>query len=189
MTWIKGTYRDVAEALEVLVGAPLIDTARFADMEAFRFGPLIEASGRTGDPRRVATYTLHVQCPWRIVFEDRIVVGRRDWALPPTGVDEEGFDPDEAGVTRRDERMERFLAERLEHPRVVVSCIAGVQGSASILFNDASALELFPDTSTGDGERESWRLIWPDRRHFVVTDGGVDHYREPDVPSPQDSAS
>jgi hypothetical protein len=188
MTWVQGTYRDIAEALEVLVGAPLLASARIVDMEAFRFGPLTETTSRTGDPRRVAAYALHVQCPWRIVFEDRIVVGYRDLAFPPTGVDEEGFDPEEARITRRDERMERFLMARLERPRVVVSCTVGVQGSLAIIFDDAAVLELFPDTSRGEEEREYWRLLLPDRGHFVVTNSGVDRYRGPNPLGPQDPA-
>ena len=174
MTWTQGTCRDITRALAVLVGASLIRSARFADMEAFRFGPLIDTESRTGDPRRVAAYALHVQCPWRIVFEDRIVVGYSDMSDPPLGTDRLDFDPNSAPITRRDELMTQFFASRLEQPRIVVACTASPLFDLVLELDDGCRLELFPENHTGAEESEFWRFMLPDGRHLVVSADGAE---------------
>lgn len=186
MTSTTGSYRDIAGALNRLVGLPMIGRRRAADLEAFRFGSRFEVNTHTGDRRGVSQYDLHVQCPWRIIAQDRILVGYSDHFMPPTGTQEEDFDPREAQVTRRDELLDQFLAPPLGDPRMVVSSSASLIGDVSIGFDDDSVLELFPDMASGDDQSEFWRLLLPDGRHLIVTPRGIELNDESGAPSSAD---
>lgn len=177
MTWSQGTFRDIEGALRVLVGAPVIGSRRAADLEAFRFGRLMEATSPTGEHLE-AEYGLHVQCPWRIVIENRIHVGHSDLAMPPSGTTSLDFDYKEAEFTRRDELINQYFASRAGDPRLVVACRNRLYLDVSIEFDDGSVLELFPDMSSGGDESEFWRLLLPDGGQFVVTGDGVERYAE-----------
>jgi hypothetical protein len=172
---------EIETAVTGLVGKPLVGRARIVDMEAFAFGDLMISPNPGAAERLVAEYHLHVQCPWRIVRADRILVGYRDMADPPTGVASIDFNPNEARMTRRDELMDHFIAERTERPRVVVACSATIRGDVRMTFDDDCVLELFPDASAGEDDPEHWRLLLPDDDHLVMSGQGLE--RLPAAPS------
>lgn len=164
---------EIEHALQVLVGAPFVGTRRVVDMEAFSFGRLIVSGNPRAPGRLVAEFNLHVQCPWRVVCSDQIIVGYGDMTDPPTGVQESEFDANTASITRRDELMERFNALG-EVPRRVVTCTASIRGDVRIGLSDECVLELFPDSSPGEEYHEYWRLIMPDGAHLVMSALGLE---------------
>ncbi len=65
-------------------------------MQWFAFGDQREVITRSGETKVVGEYALHVQCPWRIVRGDEIVVGSRDLRR-------------DGAHTRRDRRIDEML--------------------------------------------------------------------------------
>lgn len=76
----RATRQQVIAALSQIIGLPLTEAGRAADMRTFEFGTL-----RPGDRGgSVGDFALHVQCPWRIERPDGIVTGRLDLREPVT---------------------------------------------------------------------------------------------------------
>jgi hypothetical protein len=146
---------EVAKAVAELVGLPYLGSSRALDMEMFGFGTLQEGTGRRGRPTVRPSYALHVQAPWRIVVDDRIVVGYSDWRDPPAGVSTDGWDPNEASLTHRDELLAVFL-DRPPSRRVAAASTA-LTGDLRLNLDDGSALEVVADSAALDDEH--WRLL------------------------------
>jgi hypothetical protein len=66
---------EIENELSVLVGLPLMDAGRAADLEWFHFGQPHTIVDRKGKPKEVGDYALHIQCGWRIVKDDRVIEG------------------------------------------------------------------------------------------------------------------
>ena len=160
-------FADVEAAVATLIGLPLQDTQprRAADMAMFNFGPLREWVDKYGRPRKSGDVWLHVQASWRMIVGVRIVVGSGDYWDPPSGVDPNDFDPREARVNRQDELVAAFHVDR-SAPRSVASVETHPTGDLRITFDDASRLEIQPD-SIGPRD-EYWRLFLKGGPHLVV---------------------
>jgi hypothetical protein len=157
-----------------LIGLPFHGShpRRAVDMEIFDFGPLHDWVDKRGRARSSGDVALHVQAPWRIVHRGRILMGYRDMRDPPTGVSTEGWDPNDAARTRRDELREAFQAEREANPRVVTAAVADRIGDLRITFDDGAELQVLPDSIAPDDEY--WRLFWDDGPHLVVGGEGAE---------------
>ena len=68
----------IKQALRVLVGLPLWDAGRTADLLWFQFGPSHTVIDRRGRTKLVGAYAVHVQCAWRLIGPTQIVVACRD---------------------------------------------------------------------------------------------------------------
>ncbi len=70
--------KQVERALASLVGLPLRERARAADMEMFSFGDthlrVAQFGPRKGQTVEVTDFALHIQCAWRIRGPSGIVV-------------------------------------------------------------------------------------------------------------------
>jgi hypothetical protein len=164
----------IEKELSVLVGLPLWDAGRGADLEWFHFGEHRQVADRKGRLKEIGEYALHVQCSWRIVSSDQVIVARRDlYYLPDGSVDlSDDFDWDKQMGNWRDVRMHAFLKEHGSQPLIVTAIKGGRAGSVSISFTEDFVLELFPDDSLSG---EHWRFFRPsvDESHFVVTGEGI----------------
>jgi hypothetical protein len=166
----------IEEALQALVGQPLLLTRRAADMEMFHFGVRHIVRDSKGNESVIGTYALHVQCAWRIVGPLGIVTGRHDLYYPAGDPDrdEPGFDWQVPGSNRRDARMASFMIQ-WQAPLVVVAVQADAVGSVYLTLSQGFALEVWPDDSLAG---EHWRLLALSQagpsRHFVVSGIGVD---------------
>ncbi len=154
---------------------PLWASHRAADIQCFQLGARIETTTRRGESVFVGDYALHVQCTWRIVGPQGIVVGRRDLYYR-AGDDPfenlEAFDWDRE-PNRRCERLAALLQARDASLLVVEGCAADDLGGFRLTLSEGFVLEVFPDDSM-DGEH--WRLFKPatEEPHFVVTGAGLD---------------
>jgi hypothetical protein len=116
---------------------------------------------------------LHIQCPWRIVGPDGIIVGSEDRNYPEDeNADWEEFDSD--GPSRCEARMAAWLKEYSTPPlraeRVEADCVGGFK----LFFQRGFVLEAFPANSLRGEYSERWRLFRPSEEgHFVVTGYGV----------------
>ena len=161
--------QEVEQALRRLVGLPLWGTTRAADMECFKFGAKHTGLGYFGKPSTVGDYALHLQCAWRIVGPMGIVVGGHDVYAPEGDARAHlpGFDWDQPGSTRRDERLTAFFAG-LKEPLIVEEVLADSVGGFVIKLTGGFSLEAFPSGTVS--EAEHWRLFKPGARgHFVIT--------------------
>ena len=167
----------IERVLQPLIGVPLWGAGRAADMETFQFGPRHPVTDRRGQTREVGTYALHVQCAWRIVGPNGIVVASRDRYDPSeaSGLDvaDPDFEWDRSGANLCDERRARFFDEHRAEPLPVEEVRADDVGSVALILGDGYRLEVFPDDSR-DGEH--WRFFQPhtDGDHVVVTGAGIE---------------
>ena len=161
---------DVRAAVLALVGLTLNGRAGAVDMEMLDRGPPTERPRRDGTSMLCGAYDLHIQAHWRLVRDGRILVGYRDVRDPPTGVDPEGWDPNDSPFNRRDELVTGWFAER-PSARIVTAAEVLETWDLGLAFDDGSKLEVLPDLTAEDDEY--WRLLRPDD-HVVV--GGFGAY-------------
>jgi hypothetical protein len=79
---------EIQKAIEVLIGKPMWNCTRAGDMACFQFGERTEASTGKGMPIQIGEYALHLQCPWRLVKEDAIIMAALDVYHPRVGNEE-----------------------------------------------------------------------------------------------------
>jgi hypothetical protein len=160
-----------------LVGLPLWAAGRAADLAWFIFGAHKMMQDYRGNPREVGEYSLHVQCAWRIIQGEKVLLGSRDLYYPAgyIGKDDEeipaGFNWNVHGVTRLDE-LTRALFPNGGAGFVVQKIEVGNAGAISLRLDGGRSLEIFPHDSS-DGEH--WRLFSPGEKepHCVVRGNGV----------------
>lgn len=163
-------------AVEVLIGLPLSYAGRAADMLTLGFGEQKPREFR-GRVSTVGEFAIHIQCPWRIVRDDSMLVGYHDMRYPPTGVSDDGFDPNEER-TKRDELVELFMLHG-EQGHLVRRATGAAMGDLRLDFADGCFLEITPDFATqsnaNDLDDEYWRFFPTGElsKHFVVTAHGV----------------
>lgn len=163
---------NVDAALRPLLGKPMIGSSRAVDMEMFWFGRPVEYVDRRGGGGVIGEYRFHVQCSWRIRRSGRIVVGYSDMTDPPSDWPGARFDPNESQSNHRDELLDAYHRERNHDGRKVVALEATDWGDVRLLFDDDSALELFPDAMATD--TEFWRLLMPNGTHLVMSGAGLE---------------
>ncbi|WP_182007553.1 hypothetical protein [Priestia aryabhattai] len=160
-----------------LIGLNLRYAGRASNLFWLGFGEMISVT-RRGKTEELAEYALDIQCSWRIIKDDKILVGSRDFYSPRSGWNEENdnFDWDVQGNNRFDERIESFIENAKEHvtvERVEPDEVGGIK----IFLSQGYLLEVFPDTSEDDEYSEFWRFF--NRRenspHFVVTGNGIEN--------------
>jgi hypothetical protein len=125
-------------------------------------------------------YCFNIQCTWRIVGQEGIVVASDDLYFPAGDNpyrDLENFDWTIRGSNRLDERTELFLKRISGSAINVLSIETDTIGGLSIRLSEGYAIELFPANSIG---REFWRFF--DRNsathHFVMTGKGIEESSE-----------
>lgn len=111
----------IAAELQVLVGEPMSDCWRVANMPVFEFGTRHRFVNRQGEEVEGSDLRLHLQCRWRIVNAERILFGRDDILRPAdANISLDDFDWDENDsvfdVVRR-----KWFAERRSAPLHVVT--------------------------------------------------------------------
>jgi hypothetical protein len=162
---------------QMLLGQPLVSSARAADMEMFGFGDDVASVGWRGRPRVTPRYAMHVQCPWRIVANALVVVGYHDLCEPRSDFpDPDAFGPNEGiGTSRREELLERFYEERRKRPRIVTGCDLGAGGWLRLTFDDEATLALSPDVAAA-ADPEYWRVfeVGSDAPHIVCRGSGLE---------------
>ena len=150
----------------ILIGKPLWRCTRAADMACFQFGGRNKRS-RDGKEFEVGDYALHVQCSWRIIRGDEILVGREDLFEPeePAHNVESYFDWQKANL--QDARLKSLFMDGNRQFAVVGTALRAA-GNLGILFDDELRLEVFPDSSVRRDDMEHWRLFVPSADHNVA---------------------
>lgn len=164
----------IENELNKLLGLPLEDMGRSGNLVWFSFGKPSMVEDRRGKMRKVSEYALNVQCSWRIIKEDQILVASRDIYIPSQrwkGL-EEDFNWDVEGMNRCDERSKEFIRNtkfKIAIEKIQADNIGGVK----LFFTEQYVLEILPDDST---QEEFWRFFIPGNlnSHFVVAGNGIE---------------
>jgi hypothetical protein len=166
----------IAEELRVLVGQPLSDCWRAANMQIFGFGPTRQVKNRKGDLVDASDLSLHIQCRWRMVDGQAIVFGFDDLNYPADpSISVETFDWDKdlsvLDVSQRD-----WFSRHAGSPLTVTDVQGDAYGGFRIILEGGAALECFPCDSRRGDYSEHWRFFGhrADGSHFVITGDGVE---------------
>jgi len=165
----------ITAALQVLVGEPISNCWRAANMQIFEFGPARKVLNRRGEEVEESDWKLHVQCRWRMVDGRRILFGRDDLLRPanediPLG--EFDWDQDESVL---DVKQRQWFEQHQAAPKKVVHVTGDCYGGCQIELEDHFLLELLPCDSDRGEYSEHWRFF--DQRNdgsFVITGYGVE---------------
>ena len=171
--------QQVESVMSPLVGMPLWDAGRAADLLWLAFGQRQTIKDFQGKPREVGEYALHVQCAWRFVQGETVVAGNRDLYYPRGYKDQrdefpKGFDWDVQGANRCDEMLAELFAGGTKQ-FVVQRVEAGHAGELVLLLEGGLTLQIFPNDSL---EGEHWRLFRPgsDALHSVFSGKGLERH-------------
>jgi hypothetical protein len=165
----------ITTALSEIIGLPLWGATRVVNMEIFKFGEHRRQLNRSGNQVDVGEYGLHVQCPWRIVDCEKIIVASQDRNYPEDEAsDWQEFDSD--SPSRCEARMAAWFLEHSSFPLKVERVESDNVGGFRLFLENGVVLEVFPATSLRGEYSEHWRLLQPstETRHFVVTGYGVE---------------
>lgn len=161
--------KDLEAAVQEMVGLPLWASGRAANMQWFQFGARRSRTDRRGVTREIGTYALHVECAWRVVGPEGVVVGAADVDYDVEGALLEIRESAERS-TRLDARLKRLLdSEELRVIKIDVSDLTFVK----ITLSAGHVLELVPMDSLPS---EQWRLLKnvEPAHHWVVSGAEVE---------------
>ncbi|MFB2348654.1 MULTISPECIES: hypothetical protein [Priestia] len=133
----------IRSKLDKLVGLNVRCAGRASNLFWLGFGEKILVT-RRGKTEEVAEYALHIQCSWRIVKGNKIVVASRDFYSPRTGLDDENeyFEWDVQGNNRFDEPIEFFIEGINEHT-IVERVDSDEVGGLKIFLSQGYLVEVF----------------------------------------------
>ena len=171
--------QQVESVMTPLVGMPLWDAGRAADLLWVAFGQRQTIQDFRGEPREVGEFALHVQCAWRFVRDEKVLVGNRDLYYPrgyryPKDEIPKEFNWDVQRANRCDEVLATLFAGGAKQ-FVVLRVEAGHAGEVALLLEGGLALQVFPNDSLVG---EHWRLFRPgsDAQHWVFTGQGLERH-------------
>lgn len=169
---------DIEAALGALAGLPLRRMERVGELLALHFGELHAVADPEGGTREVGALALHVSCSWRLVDEERILVGAGDLLTPSDPEAElESFDWNEPGASWLDVRLGELAGELAAGPPVVRGISVDPFSGFALTLDRGLRFEAFPDsTPTGHVSTEFWRLLRPgtDAPRLAVGTFGVE---------------
>ncbi len=166
----------ISVELRVLVGHPIVDCWRAANMQIFEFGPQTQIVNRKGEEVKIGELRLHVQCRWRLVDAEKIIFGSDDINYPADdsiSLDEFDWDKQPAVLDRA---QRRWFSEHQDSPQKVIAVRGDGYGGFQLQLDGGVELQAFPCGSRRGEYSESWRLLGhrADGSHFVVTGDGVE---------------
>lgn len=169
MLKIDDQIKDVSNALKKITDKPIAKVGRAGDMVWLGFGNEISRL-IAGEQRLVSEYALHIQCPWRITHNGKIIVASHDIYYPADGEDNDDFVWDIIGNNRFDKIAKKLNAVIKKGEIKVLNAKVTIFGDLILDFAKNYKLEAFLADSLHE---EYWRFIINrenDARHFVVFD-------------------
>lgn len=166
----------ITSELSMLIGQPIGDCWRVADMQIFEFGPRHLKRNRKGEMVEASDISLHIQCRWRFVDARSILFGRDDLSYPADEtIPQEQFDWDKSSSVLDVAQSGWFEKHGASLP-VVQQVQGDGYGGFQIALTGGFTLECFPCDSQRSEYSEHWRLLGhrADGSHFVVTGDGIE---------------
>lgn len=182
----KEYIKIISEALTRLNGEKLDKIMRAGSMADFGFGDFIEKEIHRYDENKKITskiisvprFALHIDCCFRLICGNKIVLSKSDMFQPTTEIENEpdfdwdNFDWDVQRNNRFDEIANNYFGE--ESPNFIVKAITvNKWGDLKIKFENSFILETFTDSS---GSEECWRFFESgSEEHIVVSGQGLEN--------------
>ncbi|MCL2606275.1 MAG: hypothetical protein FWD93_03240 [Coriobacteriia bacterium] len=158
--------RAILENLEQISSLSVCSVNRAANMLMLGFGDLVQAQNFRGETLADPQFSLHIDCPWRIVFCKSIVLASWDVFEPSTKAGwTEDFEWDCPGANLFDEKSKTLIANDALHVKGIT---ADNFGGFCISFDNGYVLEVFPCCSA---DEESWRLFEANSEYGFVVNG------------------
>ncbi|MCF1593272.1 hypothetical protein [Streptomyces muensis] len=132
----------VDEITRILTGAVAHSVGRAVDMG------IVEFRGPDGEEVMV-----HMQCPFRIVHDAKIILGSADMRYPQKGAGEQAFDEFRMVYDARATKINKILGQLRPS---VDGVTVGAAGELTVAWEQGFRLEVFPDCS---GNFEAWRAF------------------------------
>jgi len=169
---IKQMKEKIELILQDLIGLQLTRTTRAANMECLKFGEQ-QVVSINGELWEVGEFGIHLQCSWRFVDKEKILIGSQDVYEPEDENAEYDEDFDWEAGNLRDKKLRGLITtEKL----VIETVIADNYGGAEIGFSNRVKLQIFPDYSKMDNCSEYWRLLdnrISSKKHVIISGAGV----------------
>lgn len=136
-----------------------------------------EVLNRHGEKKIVSEYALHIQCPWRIRFNDKLLAASHDKFYPAKRLSSTSlmnFNWHSSSRTLVDKRIEVFMRKSNKTPLFVSDVYVSEVGDMRITLNEKYFLELFSDSSVSE---EYWRLFTPysRKKHLIFSSKGINY--------------
>ncbi|WP_405674715.1 hypothetical protein OG292_02535 [Streptomyces sp. NBC_01511] len=146
----------MAEIQRLLQGTKVHSVGRAADLGVIEFAGL-----------RDDVINIHIQCPFRILQEGKVILGSRDMRYPQQGAGSESF---EQFGTVYDSRAATLngIFERIRPAVAEVSF--GDAGHLAVGWEPRFRIEVFPDCS---GSMEAWRVFLRGGPHYGFPQGAI----------------
>ncbi|MEU0935570.1 MULTISPECIES: hypothetical protein [unclassified Embleya] len=154
----------VNESLQRVVGLTFHEIGRFESMATLGFGDEVPLTTTDGGPARTGrAYALHIQCPFRLLQGNRIVLGSEDlYRRLPEGSPPSADREQEYAYDRGAEVVEGVLSRA--KPRILSIAVAEI-GDLRIELEQAIRVQVFPATPS---RHEAWRFLLPRFGHDDV---------------------
>ncbi len=161
----------IESKLKALIGLELSGTARAANMEGLKFGSYRKMTkiGKVD----VGEFSLHVQCEWRIIRANKMLIASNDLYEPKKGEKfSENFDYEKGNLRDTEFRgliaNNNLLVEKIEADEI---------GGLTLYFSGDYQLQVIPLNTSKTGYNEYWRLlnnVKEKSKDFVISVNGVE---------------
>ena len=138
----------------------------------FGFGEDKASKDFRGKERILAQYALHVQCSFRVLYSDQVILENLDMFEPNSALARsENFRWEKPGETLYDEKVETILTSSTQNG-IVTALQVSSQSDLSIRLSSGYVIEIFNNLSANE---EVWRFFEPgtEKPHLVVTGQGA----------------
>jgi hypothetical protein len=162
-----------------VIGLKLSIARNAGTMKVFHFGePRAHPNGGT-----MGLFALHIQCPWRIVSNNRIITGSADYWYPgDPNIPLRNWKAGGAEPSLQEKRLLELFqgydpqtqsCENITELLDVESVKADVYGGVEIQLSGGYLLQIVPVSGTEDPDDEIWRLFQPYGAHFIARANGA----------------
>ena len=163
----------IYQCLDRLIMQPVRVIGRASNMLWIGIGEKVEKLNYKGEKREISTYSIHVQCMWRMINKERmeILFASSDYYSPSKKADKcSCFDWEPQGNNLFDEKSKKWLMQ--ESPIYIREYKINIWGDLLLVFTNNDRLEIFISSSN---ETEGWRILEAeeDKPHLVATGLGM----------------
>lgn len=145
----------IYQALTPLLGLPLRNISRSANLLCLHFGDPRVVPDRSAGAKSVPDWTMQIQCPWRISQNGRIVIAYRDFYYSDVPLSNLAV----MNKSRFNSVLDTLSAEFDATPPVVGAVETDDSGAFSVHLSYGYRLEVFPAESMESGKH--WRFFQP----------------------------
>jgi hypothetical protein len=150
----NSSISDANAAVGRLIGLPWTGLGRATDLVWCLFGDTVSWRNYKGEVTERSEFALHLQCPFRIILDDELVLGSLDLYEPLKSEQPTLPAQTDNSTTLFDLRVEELsIGNTLSR---VISATVGRPGDITLILDSGLKLEAFITSTAGD---EAWRVL------------------------------